>query len=82
MDLNDGWKQGLSFTKWTKHLITNLKHPKTLKLISLREVEARIAVMEARKATEKEKLSSFILLCMLKAASMRAPHSRAITIKI
>lgn len=54
MDLRN-WRRGLSFTKWTKYLIINLKHPKTLKTASHAEVEARVAVMETQNAIEKEK---------------------------
>lgn len=42
MDLRERRKRGLSFTKWAKYLVTNLKYPKMLKASSLLEVETRV----------------------------------------
>lgn len=55
LDLCYRHKGGLSFTKWVKCIVGKLKHPKTLSPVSLAEVEARIAVVAARNAKEKEK---------------------------
>lgn len=80
MDLSDRRKGGPPFTKWVKYLISDLKRPKTLRPVSLAEVEARITAMDAENANEKESANRPICLRTLKAALVRALHSRVITI--
>lgn len=49
MDLSDRRKGGLFFTKLAKYLIRDLKFLKTLKAISLPEVEARVSSVEGQR---------------------------------
>lgn len=54
-DLCDRKKGGVSFTKWAKYHIGDLKRPKTLSRVLPTEVEARIVVVKASNAKEKSK---------------------------
>lgn len=42
MDLYEQWKGGLSFAKWVKYLITDMRLSKMFKVSSLSEVEHRV----------------------------------------